>query len=111
MKRIACRNGGMISAPTTSALAVLHELSGCAAHCAHRDGRCADPHRDSRPAQMQDAREFVSSFDRPNIRYLITGVDERANCAFLREHAASRASSTAVARKKLTRPPTGSMPR
>ena len=38
---------------------------------------------------MQDAREFVSSFDRPNIRYLIAErVDEREQLrAFLREHA------------------------
>ena len=53
-------------------------LSGCAAHCAHRDND-ALTRRNPRPAPLRDAREFVSSFDRPNIRYLITErVDERA---------------------------------
>jgi len=52
---------------------------------------------------MQDAREFVSSFDRPNIRYLISErVDERAQLrAFLREHAGEAGIVYCLSRKKV----------
>ena len=52
---------------------------------------------------MQDAREFVSSFDRPNIRYLITErVDEREQLrAFLREHAGESGIVYCLSRKKV----------
>ena len=50
-----------------------------------------------------DAREFVSSFDRPNIRYLITERDdERAQLrAFLREHAGESGIVYCLSRKKV----------
>ena len=52
---------------------------------------------------MQDAREFVSSFDRPNIRYLIAErVDEREQLrAFLREHAGEAGIIYCLSRKKV----------
>jgi ATP-dependent DNA helicase RecQ len=52
---------------------------------------------------MHDAREFVSSFDRPNIRYLITErVDEREQLrAFLREHAGESGIVYCLSRKKV----------
>ena len=53
--------------------------------------------------KLDDAREFVSSFDRPNIRYLITErVDERAQLrAFLREHAGESGIVYCLSRKKV----------
>jgi ATP-dependent DNA helicase RecQ len=52
---------------------------------------------------LQDAREFVSSFDRPNIRYLIAErVDEREQLrAFLREHAGEAGIVYCLSRKKV----------
>ena len=52
---------------------------------------------------MQDAREFVSSFDRPNIRYLISErVNEREQLrAFLREHAGEAGIVYCLSRKKV----------
>ena len=53
--------------------------------------------------KLDDAREFVSSFDRPNIRYLITErVDERTQLrAFLREHAGESGIVYCLSRKKV----------
>ena len=53
--------------------------------------------------KLDDAREFVSSFDRPNIRYLITErVDERAQLrGFLREHAGESGIVYCLSRKKV----------
>ena len=47
-------------------------VSGRAPHRADRDGRRAHARRDRDRAQARDARRFIASFDRPNIRYTIS---------------------------------------
>ena len=59
--------------------------------------------------RLDDAREFVSSFDRPNIRYTITSRgDEREQLlAFLQAHEGEAGIVYCLSRKKWKPPPTG----
>ena len=91
-------------------------LSRRAAHRAHRHRRRADARRHRRAAaSSSDARVFVSSFDRPNIRYAIVEKDERARrscCASCATSTRARpASSTACRARRSTRPRPGSTAR
>jgi superfamily II DNA helicase RecQ len=75
-----------------------------AAHRAHRHRRRDDAARDRSPPAAADARVFVSSFDRPNIRYRIVEKDNaRAQLlAFLRdEHAGDAGIVYCLSRRKV----------
>ena len=69
-------------------LSVLHErFAGVPRHRADRHRRRAHPRRHRERLQLEDARTFVSSFDRPNIRYTIVEKDDprRQLLRFLRD--------------------------
>ena len=51
--------------------AACRTLSASAAHCPDCDRRCGDPRRYQTFPPLEDAPEFISSFDRPNIYYQV----------------------------------------
>jgi ATP-dependent DNA helicase RecQ len=86
-------------------LSVLAErYPGRTADRPHRHRRRPHPRRHCRAARPADARIFVSSFDRPNIRYAVVGKDRAREqlLAFLRdEHAGDAGIVYCQSRKKV----------
>ena len=82
-----------------------------AAHRAHRHRRRADARRHHRAAAAATAQVFISSFDRPNIRYAIVEKDDarRQLLRFIRdEHEGDAGIVYCPSRKKVEEPRTGS---
>ena len=113
-RRTACRNGATTSARSTCSSSVLHErFPGVPRIALTATADRADARRDRRSACSSTRRAlFVSSFDRPNIRYRIVEKDERAQRSCSTSSATSTrarpASSIACRARRSTRPPRAS---
>ncbi len=115
-RRTACRSGGTTSGPTTWRCPMLHERwpevprIALTATATERHPR----RRSSSRLDLGEARQFVASFDRPNIQYRIEP-KSRAEPAAARpaprpSTPARRASSTACPGRRWRRPPSSSRP-
>ena len=86
-----------------------------AAHRAHRHRRRLTRADIIERLRLQDAQVFISSFDRPNIRYAIVEKDKpRASSCCASSATSTRAtpaSSTASRARRSRRPPPGSRPK